>query len=232
MTGHEHWDEQAAAYALDALDDEERDDFESHVDGCSRCREQVDQHALVAAQLGALAGDDTAAAPPPWSAIRDAVVGDTSRDPTGNVVSLRPRSAWLAAAAAVVVLIAGATAYRATRSGDTAQPLASVSACRNADGCHVVPLRAGDSSPATVLVDGSDVVLLSTSMPAPPPGHIWALWQVPRRGAPRLLAEFSSGDSRSRLQTSYGDTAAFAVSKETSGVTPTAPASIVATGNI
>jgi anti-sigma-K factor RskA len=231
MTGHEQWDEQAAAYALDALDPDERRAFESHLDGCSRCREQVDQHALVAAQLGALAGDDTAAAPPPWSTIRAGVVGDTSPDTT--VVRLHPRrSAWLAAAAAAVVLVGGAATWQATRGGETAQPLASVGACRHTDGCHVVPLRTTDSSPATVLVNGSDVVLVSTSMPAPPPGHTWALWQVPHAGAPRLLAEFDTGNPRSRLVTSYDATAAFAVSKEKSGATPTSPASIVATGRV
>src|SRR3954451_14020284 len=163
MNGHEQWDEQAAAYALDALENDERDDFESHLDGCSRCRAQVDQHALVAAQLGALAGDDAASAPPPWSAIRAGVVGDSSRDTTGAVVRLHPRrSAWLAAAAAAVVLLGGAATWQATRGGATAQPLAPVGACRHTAGCHVVELRAGDTSPATVLVNGSDAVLVST----------------------------------------------------------------------
>jgi hypothetical protein len=230
MTGHDYWDEQAAGYALDALDDDERNDFESHLDGCSRCRGQVDEHALVAAQLGALAGDDTAAAPS-WSAIRAGVIGDTTQDPTGKTVLLRPRrAAWLTAAAAVAVLAVSVTAWQTTRGGAGAHPLASVNACRQADGCHVVPLRAADSSPATVLVDGSDVVLLSTSMPAPPAGHIWALWQVPHTGAPQLLAEFATGDARARLRTPYDDTAAFAVSTEKAGTTPTAPASVVATG--
>jgi anti-sigma-K factor RskA len=233
MTGHEQWDEQAAGYALDALDDAEREQFERHLADCAHCRAQVDQHALVAAQLGALVGDDDVPAPP-WSAIRAGVVGTaaaTSSPTTGDVVQLRPRRAqWLAAAAAVVVAAAGVTTWQATRGGGETSPLASVSACRATPGCHVVALRAGGTSPASVLVKGRAVTLVATSMPAPPAGHEWALWQVPRTGTPQLLAEFGSHGAESVLSVPYDATASFAVSKEKAGVTPAAPSTVVATG--
>jgi anti-sigma-K factor RskA len=232
MTGHEQWDEQAAGYALDALDDDERQQFEAHLAGCARCHEQVDQHALVAAQLGALVGDDDAK-PPPWSSIRAGVLGTQPSPQRDNVVPMRPRRAqWLAAAAAVVVVAAGVTTWQATRGGGETSPLASVSACRATPGCHVVALHAGDTTPASVLVKGKAVTLLATSMPAPPAGHQWALWQVPHTGTPQLLAEFGSQGAESVLSVPYDATASFAVSKEKLGVTPSAPATIVATGAV
>ena len=33
MTGHEHWDEQAAGYALDALEPDELAEFDGHLAG-------------------------------------------------------------------------------------------------------------------------------------------------------------------------------------------------------
>ena len=41
MSIDSHTHEQAAAYALDALDPDERRAFEAHLDGCARCREEV-----------------------------------------------------------------------------------------------------------------------------------------------------------------------------------------------
>ena len=68
-------------------------------------------------------------------------------------------------------------------------------------------------------------------MPAPPSGSVWALWQVPRSGAPQLLTEFETGRHTAPLQVGYDETASFAVSRERSGATPTAPSVVVATGN-
>jgi anti-sigma-K factor RskA len=233
MTEHGHWEELAAGYALDALDPDERAEFEAHLEQCETCRAQVDQHALVAAQLGSLAGDDAGEAPP-WSAVRAGVLGGTvpTPAPAGDVVPLRQRQHWLTVAAAAVAAVAVAvTAWQVTRGGSTATaPVASVSACRATPGCHVVPLRAADTAPATVLVNGKAVTVVATSMPAPPAGNQWALWQVPRTGAPRLLAEFGAGNAEAALTLPYDDTAAFAVSKERTGATPAKPSEIVATG--
>ena len=59
---HETFDEQAAAYALDALDAGERAAFEAHLSGCARC-----ESALRASReaLAAVALEGPAAVPPP-----------------------------------------------------------------------------------------------------------------------------------------------------------------------
>lgn len=230
MTDHDRWDEQAAAYSLDALDDDERAEFETHLAGCERCRELVDAHSLVAAQLGSLAGDGVAA--PPWSSIRDGVVGATpAQDAEVVVLRHRRRTALLAAAAAVVVVAAGLTAWQVTR-GTTTQPLASIAACERASSCRAVALKGDNGSPATVLVDGDRYTLVSTSMPAPPTGHVWALWQVTQRGGPLLLTEFTSSVRPGQLKTSLADTAGFAVSEEQAGPPPASPHRIVADSSL
>ena len=52
MTGHEPFDDLAAAYALDALDVEERRAFEGHLATCAACRDSVAELGRVSASIG------------------------------------------------------------------------------------------------------------------------------------------------------------------------------------
>src|SRR3954469_11201754 len=233
MSDHDHWEQLAAGFALDALEPEERADFSAHLASCAQCQELVDEHRLVAEQPGALPRADVS--PPPWSAIRAGVVGESQRPAEADVVVLRrrPRFATLAAAAAAVAIAGAAVAtWQLARDGNGTQPLASVAACRHTTGCHVVALgTTGGATPADLLVHDGHVAVVPTSMPAPPAGSVWALWQVPRSGPPQLLTEFETGRHTAPLQLGYDETASFAVSRERSGATPTAPSVVVASGN-
>jgi anti-sigma factor RsiW len=60
MTDHEQIQEMLGAYALDAVEPEERDEIERHLADCPRCRAEVAEHREVAGLLG-YAGSD---APP------------------------------------------------------------------------------------------------------------------------------------------------------------------------
>jgi len=228
---HEQWDELAAGYALDALEPDEREEFLDHLATCERCRQRVDEHLLVAAQLGSLAGDDVA--PPPWSAIRAGVVGDRPAPGDAEVVVLRrrPRLPVLTAAAAAIALLGAGAAWQLTRTTGP-QPLASVAACRQDPGCHVIALDSGGGSAAQMLVHDGRAALLPTAMPALPAGSVWALWQLPRGGSPLLLTEFETGRQATPLKIGYGQTAGFAVSREKAGTTPTAPSVVVAAGSV
>ena len=233
MNTHEQWEEFAAGYALDALEPDEREEFVAHMSSCAVCRELVDEHALVAAQLGSLAGDD--AAPPPWSALREGIVGPGGTAGDADVVILRRRPRFViltSAAAAVVMLAAALVAWQATRGGTGAQPLASAAACRHTTGCHVIALDTSAGSAAQLLVRNGRAAVVPIAMPAPPAGSVWALWQVPRDGAPVLLTEFATGRPSTSLKVGYDQTAGFAVSREAAGETPTAPTVVVAAGNV
>ena len=232
MTGHEYWDEQAAGYALDALEPEELAEFDEHLTGCDECRLLVDQHALVAAQLGSLAYDDHPA--PTWAKLRDGIVDSAADGPPSNVIALpsRRRAVLLTAAAASVAAVVGITVWQ-TSGGTTNGPLTSVSACANTSGCHVVALRSGGSTALSVLVHDQNVALVTTSMSRPPSGSEWALWRLPKSGAPQLVTTFDSvNGTRASINVPYADIAGFAVSREPAGTTPTKPSVVVAAGSV
>jgi anti-sigma-K factor RskA len=232
MSGHEFWEEQAAGYALDALEPDERAEFERHLAGCAECRELVDQHALVAAQLGALAYDDRPA--PTWPEIRDRVV-EPMAEPRGNVARIRHRRAavMLSAAAAAVAAVVGITVWQSS-GGSNNGPLTSANACTRTAGCHVVVLSAPGTRGTTalsVLVYGHDVALLPAALGRAPAGSEWALWRLPRSGGPQLMTTFDQvKGTRGSVAAPYADIAGFAVSREAAGSTPAKPSTVVAYG--
>ena len=127
---HDEVEELLGAYALDAVDDDERDAVEAHLAGCPRCRAEVDAHREVASHLahtGAPAPDAL------WDRIAGAIGGDPPPpmrlvvDDTGDVAgagrssAARPSRWWrapLAAAAAAVVAVALVAAGAALGSDD------------------------------------------------------------------------------------------------------------------
>src|SRR5690242_15880496 len=92
--------ELTAAYALDALDDEDAVAFRDHLRSCSRCRDELRSLTDTAALLAY-------GAPPadPPRELRDRILS-TARAERPNVVPLRPRWAVPAAAAAAVAVAA------------------------------------------------------------------------------------------------------------------------------
>jgi anti-sigma-K factor RskA len=105
---HDEVEELLGAYALDAVDDDERAAVEAHLATCPRCRAEVDAHREVAAHLaqtGAPAPDHL------WDRIAGALEGEPAppmRLVVGDRAPARRRPRWrstpLAAAAAVVVV--------------------------------------------------------------------------------------------------------------------------------
>jgi hypothetical protein len=232
---HDYWDELAAGYALHALEPDEALEFTAHLDTCQRCRSLLDEHELVAAQLGALAdGDDTA--PPSWQQIRTGVVAQPA--PVVDLSSRRKLVAnrVLAAAAGVVVLAGLSVAgWQLSDGGSARSPgVAAIDACAQASDCVTVRLQADGESPATLLVRGDAARMVPTGLAQPPADHAYALWQLARDGRPALITEMEQvpdGPSGAvALTLPYADTAAFAVSLEPVNVVPTKPTRVLAVG--
>ena len=155
MNGHDELISLLGAYALDAVDDDERRAVEEHLDICADCRAEVAQHLEVAAALGT-----TAAASAPdelWATIQTHIdegpaevpatpvlpglstrtsEGDTaaapSEAPTAPVVSLdarrrRPTSLLvaLAAAAAIIVVLAAGVVQLNRTNADLERQIAA-----------------------------------------------------------------------------------------------------------
>jgi anti-sigma-K factor RskA len=225
---HDRWEELAAGHALNALEPAETEEFTAHLAGCTRCQAVLADHSFVAAQLGTLVDDEDEA--PSWQRIREGVL------PPAPVhldeVRARRRPARLLAAAASVVLVAGAGVAAVLLNdgspSDQEQVLASCQASRD---CHVVHLQ----GKADLVVDDGAVRVLARSLGAPTAGRVFVLWQLPRDGRPtmvgtlRATSDGSVGEEHP-LVLPYDSTAAFGVSSEPASVVPTGPTDVVALG--
>lgn len=171
--------ELVAAYALDALDDSERRDFEEHLATCEQCRDELEGLRDAAA---ALAYIPEGPAPPP--ALRDRVLKRVYEDRAPNVVPLRRRYtlpavatfAVAATAATIVLAVWGSNLSSSLDRKDTiAQVLASGQPMRLAPGMRVTVAR------------GKAVVVSGLGHAAP--GTIFELWVI-QNGTPSPAGTF------------------------------------------
>lgn len=183
----------SGAYAVDALDDTERADFERHLAECPECRAEVASLRETAAGLSPL----TQAAPPP--SLRESVLagvrtvrplppqtpGAPDVRAAAQVVPLRRRPAvWFAGLAAAALLVVGGLVWSPWQH--QSPPTAQVVAQRvlNADDAQRV-VTSVDGARATVVRSESvgRAVLVASDMPAPPPGKDYQMWlDLPGRG--------------------------------------------------
>jgi anti-sigma factor RsiW len=105
-----------AAYALDALDDDERERFERHLEECDECSEQL---ALLREPVAALAYAAEGPAPP--EALRGRIIEGARAEPRAPVIRIRRRNWPLAAVAG----IAAAAAFLAIGLGLWANSLSN-----------------------------------------------------------------------------------------------------------
>ena len=199
------------AYAVDALDDTERAEFEQHRAACAECRAEVAGLRQAAHELSAL----SQTAPPPG--MRDAVLArvsavrplpplvearDTATDEepdaanastgtatdtqpvAGTVTPLRRRvvTGWLMAAAAAVVLVVGGLVW-SPWSPDAPQRTTTeqVLAAKDAQRYEKVV----DGARATIVRSPSlgRAVIIADHMPAAPTGKDFQVWlDLPGRG--------------------------------------------------
>lgn len=167
----------AAAYALDALDAEERAAFEAHYPSCEICSTEVADFRETAAVLAA-----DVATPPPAD-LKASVMAEVARTRQlsprrTDVVQLdqartrrRGRRA-LAAAAAAVVLVAGTVIV--TRSGsDEFGPVLEA-----ADVSFVTLQGEPGSIEAVWSAELDQVLIRATSLADPGDGRTYALWSL------------------------------------------------------
>ena len=121
----------------------------------------LDEHDLVAAQLGSIAMPEEPDETPSWAAMRDAIVTDERSEPQPSAAAVVDLSARrhryavsrrvLAAAAAVVVLVGGGiVAWQATSGGSSHAVPAAVS-CGSAPDCHAISLETSSGVEAAAL---------------------------------------------------------------------------------
>ena len=173
----------SGAYAIDALDDIERAQFERHLAECAECRAEVDSLR----EAGGMLAEAVATTPPP--SLRDKVLADI-----GTVRPLPPvtapaapprrrfRPATLVAAAAAVIALGAATGVVATQpwNDDSQQQpaLSAVDQVLQASDAEEYKQTLAGGAEATLVrsKELNQAVLVTSDMPPPPDGKVYELW--------------------------------------------------------
>lgn len=174
-----------AAYALDALDAEERASYEAHLATCSACQDELASFWDVTDGLAR-----GTVGPVPAEALRERILV-RARAERPNVVPLRPRP-WLApvlggvaAAAAVAALALGVWAASLSGELDDARSVADVLGDPQA---RTIALRGVDGR--LVVTDEGEAVLVVDGLDPPPRGKAYEIWVV-QNGRPDRAGLFA-----------------------------------------
>ncbi|MEU6935033.1 anti-sigma factor [Streptomyces sp. 2RAF24] len=181
-----------AAYALGALEDAERKDFDAHLQTCEACRQEAAEFQATAARLAA-----AVAQPPPPAAkaqVMAAIDGVRQLPPRVPAASaapalggiLRRRAVPLALAAGVAAAALGGVAVWQTQNGQdleqrarqAQQQLDAVSAVLAAPDAQTVHGKSANGALTTVVTSDQQnkAVFTAANLPAPGPGKTYQLW--------------------------------------------------------
>ncbi len=172
------------AYAVHALSDLERAEFDRHLNEGDACRLEVRELQATAARLA------IAVRVEPSPRLRSAVLAEIThtrqqppRLPRWNARRRpRPLITWLVAAAAAITVVLGVQAISSDRQFPTAQQENTAESVLTAPDARTVtpPASDGNTAAATVIVSPSQrrAVILAGSLPALDPQHVYQLWMV------------------------------------------------------
>jgi anti-sigma-K factor RskA len=153
--------ELSAAYALDALDGDERREFEEHLPRCAECRQDVASFQEAASTL---AYQVEVAPPPP--ALKDRIL-EQARHERSNVVPFRRR--WALPAAATVAAVA---ACAAIGLGIWATSLHNELGRRP----EAVPITGASGS--VIVTPGNEATLVVKDLAPAPAGKTYEAWVI------------------------------------------------------
>lgn len=173
--------ELTAAYALDALEPDERRAYEAHLRECASCQDELEAFSGVTEALAV-----AASGPVPDPALRDRILASAKAEPQ-VVVPFEPRSRralpiLAAAAAAAAVVALGLGLWAARLSGDLDEARTALERQREAASiiaspeARTIALRTGRGR----LVVDSDgrAVLVLPDLAAAPAGRTYEIWVV------------------------------------------------------
>ena len=177
----------AAAYALDALDDSERREFEEHLADCEQCSDELDGLGDAAA-----AHAYVPEGPAPPAALRERLLEQVHGERASNVVPLRRRVAlpavatFAVVAAAAVILLA---VWASSLSNSLDQKRAALRIVADPAARHV---ELGSGNQVVVAPNGQ--AALVSSLSHAPQGKTYEIWVI-TGGAPRAAGLFDQGRS-------------------------------------
>lgn len=240
----------AGAYAVDAVDDDERARFEAHLTGCAPCQSEVTSLRAAAGELSST----TTTAPPP--SLRASLMRDISSvrplppkvtpeeapapppsilpNPAAPSLEARragrarraPRRQWLAGVAAAAVLATGGLVWHPWAPDTNTVQLTATQQVLQAGDAQRFVQKVGDATATVVRSPSlSKAVIVTDNLPAPPSGKVYQLWL--QQGQRMVKAGFVPAGSSSTvlLQGDAATAAGAGVTLEPAGgsQTPTLP---------
>lgn len=203
----------AAAYALNALSEEETARFDEHLRGCVACSAEIESLLVAASQLAFVA-----ASPPPRE-LRSRIL-DAARAERAQVTPLRARRRWRPAVSPALALVATATAvglgiwatslrHSLAHERDAVSILGDPSARR-------LPVH---GARGTLVVGRSGKAALAVALPKPPAGKRYEAWVMSPK--PRRAALFSTRATKLSLRVRPGDVVAVTLERAAGVDAPT-----------
>jgi len=232
------------AYALDAVDDDERAVIDAYLDAHPDERDAVADLQVTASLLAYTGGPPPdgvwerlesiiSTTPPPLRIVPPAVLSPRSA-PAPDTARPDRRWRWLAAAAAVVALVFGGLwlADRGDGGGGAATDTAALAAtAATAPGSRHVTLtdeRGHALATAVVTTDGSGY--LTSALPPAPAGHTYQLWGITRTGT--ISLGVLGRDPDTIAFQAAGPTTSLAITTEVAGGVPVSHNAPDAVGDI
>ncbi|HYH50968.1 MAG TPA: anti-sigma factor [Acidimicrobiia bacterium] len=230
---HQDIQELLGAFALDAVDDDERDVIDAHLAGCPRCRAEVEGFRETAALL---AHSGERAPEGVWDRISEALdeappaldlgrIGAAKRRP--RAIPVRIAAAAMAIAAAVTLFLGVAIGRNDNRNLERIEQLArdmekgvvhnaAFAALSNPQAEKIELASADGKSMAKIvrLPDGTGYLVPTDNLGGPPAGRVYQLWAV-RSDAKISLGVLGTADVAAFRMT--GPVIAFAVTEEKAG---------------
>jgi anti-sigma-K factor RskA len=207
---HEQWIGSAAAYALGAIDADERVAFENHLATCATCRAEVDELRQTVAMLAyAVPARETH---PPPAALRDRVLREAREvRPIASAASVARRKVpvlpWLAAAASLTLAVLTWNQLRSERTErqrlagaldsvrtDLAVRDSMVAAFFGPE-VHVVSLSpTGEKPSMRVFWNHTRNIFIVTAfnIPPAPQGKTYQLWAIRNGKQPLSMGTFNT----------------------------------------
>ncbi|WP_436501536.1 anti-sigma factor [Actinokineospora sp. HUAS TT18] len=191
------------AYALNAIPEAERAQFERHLAECESCRQEVQELRATATRLGEAAEEQ----PPP--ALKAAVLARIAevrqQSPLNELAARRAKSPWptriFGAAAAVLLVVSvslGVLLVRSNQEADSGrQQVAAMAELLRADDARIVSGTTADGLSGTVVVSRhrGQVMLLADNIPAAPDGKTYQAWLIGDGPKPKSIGVFEPDQS-------------------------------------
>lgn len=232
---HQELEELIGAYALDAVDGDERSLVEAHLVGCPRCRNEVTNHRetiVLLANTGTDAPENVWArisealdeAPPELDMARILPFDPIVRDERARNVHPSRRSVTFRAAAAMVAAAAGFFAFVGVRVGEQDRKIAEVAggynlsrafaeaaSDPNAEKLDLRTLEGAEGAQVVRMPDGTGFIAAHT-LKALPPDRTYQLWAL--RGDKAISLGVLGNDPGAASFTLVGPHDGFAITDE------------------